>query len=150
VLTGFSAILRGMKKLLPLVLVTGFVMVGGAVLFAVQYLSSQYLTSHSAAAKQPAECGGVHVTHVITIQNDVMSPQETTGKLCDVLTITNLDNKRRIMAFGVHDSHKAYDGVTEKRLEKGQSLRVVLNETGTYVVHDHLDDEVKGDFIVAR
>jgi hypothetical protein len=50
----------------------------------------------------------------------------------------------------VHDSHKAYDGVTEKRLEKGQSLRVVLNETGTYAVHDHLDDEVKGDFIVAR
>ncbi|MDB5178961.1 MAG: hypothetical protein JWN01_904 [Patescibacteria group bacterium] len=149
-LTGFSAILRGMKKLLPLVLVTGFVIAGGAVLFAVQYFSSQYLTSHGTAAKQPAECGGVHVTHVVTIQNDVMNPQETTGKLCDVLTITNLDNKRRIMAFGVHDSHKAYNGVTEKRLEKSQSFSVVLNETGTYVVHDHLDDDVKSGFIVAK
>lgn len=84
----------------------------------------------------------------INISGDKINPEQTVGKACDTLTITNSDNKTRLIAFGHHDSHKQYDGVTEKVLRQGQSFTVTLNEKGTYTVHDHYDDEVEGTFVV--
>lgn len=84
----------------------------------------------------------------IDISGDKMNPEATTGKVCDTLTITNSDPKTRLVAFGHHDSHKEYDGVTEKILRQGQSFTVTLNEKGTYTVHDHYDDAAEATFTV--
>jgi hypothetical protein len=53
------------------------------------------------------------------------------------------------MAFGKHDKHISYDGVSEQLVAQGQSLTVRLVSTGTYLFHDHEADETSGTFTVS-
>lgn len=97
------------------------------------------------------DCASGHpMAHQVTIQNSKVNPSHTEGVLCDTLTITNRDNTQRLVAFGLHDHHVAYDGITERLLARGQSVTVTLNQTGNFKFHDHLHDEVEGTFTVIR
>ena len=84
------------------------------------------------------------------IHSGVADPATTYGKLCDTLTITNYDPKLRAIAFGPHDHHVAYNGVTEQVLSEGQNMTIIMDEAGTYTFHDHVDDSSVGTFIVSR
>jgi hypothetical protein len=114
--------------------------------------SAIYLVAHHFlnADKAETNCGTTGKNISITIKDDAFSEKQINGKLCDTLTITNTDDKVRNIAFGVHDKHEPYDGVTEKLLQKGSSLTVTLNKTGTYEVHDHLEDETQAFFTVSK
>jgi len=85
---------------------------------------------------------------VVSIRNSEVLPRHTRAARCSRLTINNFDNQVRLVAFGEHDNHQPYDGVTEKVLAQGQSLTITLNQTGTFRFHDHLEDSVQGDFTV--
>jgi plastocyanin len=100
----------------------------------------------------PVACsaGTKPTIHYVTIKNDQAAPAQTNATLCDSLTITNLDNETREVAFGPHEDHVPYDGVAEKVLRHGQSFTVTLNQTGTYRFHDHFHDEVSGNFTVIK
>lgn len=89
-----------------------------------------------------------HVALTVTLQNEQAVPSHITGKACDTLTISNADTKDRLIAFGSHEHHISYDGVSERVLAQGQSLTVVLVKSGTYLFHDHTDPAVKGSFTV--
>lgn len=93
---------------------------------------------------------GHHTSHRVVIQNGAVAPSHTTASQCDRLTIVNLDNTNRLVAFGQHDHHTAYDGIEERLLSKGQSLTVTLDQSGNFRFHDHLDDDVQGTFTVNR
>lgn len=95
-------------------------------------------------------CHKKGASHIVTISGDKISPVHTEGKLCDTLTVRNTDDVLRFMAFGQHDEHKPYDGITQKNLGQGQEFTVTLNQTGSYIVHDHLHDEVEATFRVSR
>jgi hypothetical protein len=138
-----------MKKIQILAVVIGFIIVAAMVLGAVYYLGNRYLTSGSPAANAVA-CSGRHPTHTVTIQHDAASPRHTRAALCDTLTITNADDEPRLIAFGLHEHHQPYDGITERLLGKDQSLTISLNQAGTYRFHDHIHDEVMGDFTVVK
>lgn len=99
-------------------------------------------------AQSSQRCQGHQTNHVVTIKNDKVSPLHTTAPRCDTLTITNLDNETRLMAFGKHEDHQSYDGVGEKLLNQGQSLQITLVKTGNFKFHDHTHDEVQGTFTV--
>ena len=86
--------------------------------------------------------------HKIIIKNDTVLPSHTDAKKCDTLTIINLDDRQRLMAFGRHENHISYDGISERLVGKGQSLTVRLITTGTFLFHDHAQDGVNGDFTV--
>jgi plastocyanin len=118
----------------------------GVIVLAVT-LSSSSLDTKSAQA-QPSCPSGQRANHQATIQNNQVTPAHTTAPLCDTLTITNADDTVRIVAFGPHENHVPYDGVTEKVLGKGQSLAVTLIQAGDYRFHDHIHDEVQGTFTV--
>ncbi len=105
------------------------------------YFNQQYTNEHEG-------CQPTSVNHKVVIQNDQATPTHTVGSRCDTLTITNLDDENRLMAFGQHSNHVHYDGVEEKLLTKGQSLTVTLVQTGTFLFHDHEHDEVQGTFTV--
>lgn len=111
-------------------------------------LSSSYLDQRYAKSHQGCLPG--HVTHKVTIENNIISPLHTAASKCDTLTITNLDNTRRDIAFGVHNDHISYDGISEQTLIKDQSLIVTLIQTGDFIFHDHIHDEVRGTFSVTR
>ncbi|HEV7454481.1 MAG TPA: hypothetical protein VGO07_04435 [Candidatus Saccharimonadales bacterium] len=130
---------------------TGLIL-GAAVLVTVStVLGSVYLANHldQKAAGHSQTCApGTGVNHRVVIQNDTVTPSNTQASLCDTLTITDLDGKKRLIAFGPHDDHVAYDGVQEKELSKGQSLTVTLVQAGSFRFHDHTQDEVQGTFSV--
>ncbi len=96
-----------------------------------------------------AETRAAHVYHVV-MQDEKATPQHTLAKLCDKLVITNLDPKERLVAFGPHEHHVSYDGVSERILAQGQSLTITLIQPGTFYFHDHTDDIVNGTFTVAN
>jgi len=110
--------------------------------------ATNLLSNNKQAAASHVCVVGSHKIYVAVIKSDQVSPKHTDARLCDKLTITNLDNEQRIIAFGQHEKHTAYDGVEERVLDKGQSLTVELNKTGTYKFHDHEHDEVQGTFTV--
>jgi plastocyanin len=88
--------------------------------------------------------------YVIVIRDSTVNPDRIVTKLCDTITFTNEDNVTRELAFGAHENHVPYDGVTERALHEDQSLTITLNQIGTFEFHDHDHDEVAGSFSVSN
>jgi len=125
-----------------------FGFVGAFVLFAgtgVYWLSRSYLTSHSSRSTS-CELRGTH--YQVNITSGGLDASNVIAKRCDTLIITNHDDILRLIAFGPHDQHQAYDGVGERALGRGQSLTITLNQTGSFTFHDHLHDRLIGSFAV--
>jgi len=122
----------------------------GGFIGALTFGASRYLSRSHATTSQhsPITCHGAHAAHTVIIQGNKLSPVTIQAHLCDQLTITNNDDRLREMAFGQHEHHTPYNGVTEKVLNQGGSLTVTLDQTGSYTFHDHLQDEVAGSFTV--
>lgn len=107
------------------------------------------IDNRKAASAYP-KCAGKHTAHEVKFEHDKVVPAHTTAKRCDTLTITNLDSKPRIVAFGVRDKHVAYDGVSERYLSEKGSFSVTLVQPGTFRFHDHVQEAVGGTFTVSR
>jgi lipopolysaccharide export LptBFGC system permease protein LptF len=118
------------------------VVVGGTIFVVANF----YLSKSSSTS----ECKTAGKNHSVTIQNDTFSEKQINAVQCDTLTIRNADDKVRLIAFGEHTNHEPYDGVSEKQLQKDGSFKIVLNKTGTYEVHDHLQDETQAFFTVTK
>src|SRR4051812_14399468 len=64
------------------------------------------------------------------IEHDQIQPATVTAQVCDQLTITNRDHKTRLIAFGLHQHHQSYDGITERLLLPSESFTIELNQVG--------------------
>ncbi|HVS58551.1 MAG TPA: cupredoxin domain-containing protein [Candidatus Saccharimonadales bacterium] len=127
----------------------GAIVVVVAILGVVYVVANAYLSADHAPAGT-VQCHAHGTTHVVTIKDDRLSTPHVDAALCDTLTIANDDSVLRLVAFGPHDHHEPYDGVSEKVLSQGQSVTVTLNQAGTYLFHDHLHDEIEGSFTVSN
>lgn len=136
-----------LKKLAsPLLVIIGVV---GAVC-GVVYLSNMYMTNQkNEKSAGSAACAGTNSTsHLVVIKDGVVTPETTNATRCDMLTIINNDSKTREIAFGQHDNHIEYGGVSEKPVAPGESLTITLDKLGEYIFHDHYQEEVGGTFSV--
>jgi plastocyanin len=133
-----------MKRIILFIL--GLMLLVAAVIYGSIGLYGQLKTG-TANAETCKEKG---TNHIVTIADGKMSPTHVTGRLCDTLTIKNTDDVLRYIAFGKHDQHQPYDGVSEKTMSKDQEFTITLNEAGDYKFHDHLHDETAGTFTVRR
>jgi hypothetical protein len=124
-----------------LVIILGTAATYGSIVGVNAYVDNQYAQLHQG-------CSAHHTSHVVTVENSVVTPDHTVAAKCDTLTIKNLDNVDRMMAFGVHEMHTAYDGVEEHELMANQEFTVTLIQTGSFKFHDHMHDEVAGTFQV--
>ena len=126
-----------------------FVMVGAiaATVCGAVYIANRQGHRDPSIPSCPA---GPHSDHQVIIQNNRVVPVNTIAPRCDTLTITNLDDRERLMAFGLHEHHVPYDGITDKILIQGQSLSVTLVQTGHFRFHDHDHDEIQGTFTVTK
>lgn len=125
----------------------------GIVVAIVVVVGGVYLASgHLASANDNGvkTCQTLGAKHYVEVKNNAMVPAHTNGKLCDTLTITNTDKVLKLIAFGPHEHHTPYDGVTERLLSQGQSLTITFDQTGTYHFHDHLQDIAQGTFTVSH
>lgn len=105
----------------------------------------------STTKRQAAEihdCQSEGQNRVVEIKNDKFTPDHIDASVCDKLTIINRDDKLRLIAFGVHDQHIYYNGVTEKAIKTDEELPITLNQLGVYIIHDHLQEEVQAEFKV--
>jgi len=119
-----------------------FVLIAAASTWAVMsYLDRQYVSLHDGCAPRKPN-------HTITVKNNDAVVSSDVILRCDTLSVINLDDTSRMMAFGVHDNHTSYDGVTEKVLNKGESFTVTLVQAGEFIVHDHDNDTVQAKFHV--
>jgi hypothetical protein len=121
----------------------GFLALAAVTIWAVVYLSGQYLDNKS-ASEGIAKCSSKGTAWIATIQNGKISPEHIEASLCDTLKITNKDDQNRLVTFGEHAHHISYDGVTQELLGKSQSLDVILNQRGTYEFHDHFEAAAVG------
>jgi FtsZ-interacting cell division protein ZipA len=129
----------------------GLVVVGAVALMAGTIFGAiwvSHIESRKVAAAYPP-CKGNHTAHKAVIGNDKVLPQHTNAKRCDTLTITNLDDQDRIIAFGQHEHHTAYDGVTERYLNQNGTFSITLVQPGSFRFHDHENDAVQGTFTVS-
>lgn len=137
------------KKQSHLLLIASLLVLAVTVFVATKYLSSRYLDT-STPQRTVLECLRKGKSHVVTIQNDLVWPSRTNATVCDSLTIINQDDKEREISFGPHDNHETYDGVYQKTLGRGQSLKIELNQLGVHRFHDHYNDNVAGYFNVSK
>jgi hypothetical protein len=119
-----------------------------AVIVAVGTVFGVALTMQGKSSSDTCGSGKTGERHVITIQNDTVSPAHFTGKLCDTVTVTNQDPVEREIGFGQHDHHTPYDGVSEKVLSQDQGFTFTLSEKGNFGFHDHFHEEVAATFTV--
>lgn len=121
------------------------------VLGAATVITSMILFVGPLFEKNPSDAGICKhsiTPHTVVIQNNQIAPVHTFAKSCDTLTIVNKDSVTRLLAFGQHDNHIEYGGISEKRLEAGQQFSVTLQQTGTFLIHDHYDESVSAEFTV--
>jgi cytochrome o ubiquinol oxidase operon protein cyoD len=104
---------------------------------------------HEVNGVQTGTCpGGTGSVHMIELKNDAASPRHTDARLCDTIIITNTDDTARDIEFGVHDLHETYAGEMGQTLRPGRNMVLTLTELGTHKFHDHLLDNISGDFTV--
>ena len=138
-----------MKKSRVVVFIILAIVVAGACGFGIYNLSRNLLGSET--PKQVINCANnsaLPTEHTVTISEGKLSAYNFEAKACDTFTIVNSDDQLRLMAFGVHEKHQTYAGVTEDTLKPGEQMTVTLEQLGTFTFHDHLHDEVKGTFTV--
>lgn len=93
-------------------------------------------------------CQGNKDNHLVVIQNSLASPAHISAKRCDTLTFLNEDGTKREMVFGPHPNYRNYGGEDKVVLDDGRPETITLNESGSFMFHDHLKPEVAGHLIV--
>jgi plastocyanin len=110
--------------------------------------------THTATAQtgnEQARCSSVmQPVHEVIIKNDQAVPDKITALQCDTLEFVNEDSGIILMAFGPHEHHISYDGVSERALGPGQSFSVKLVQVGTFHFHNHITDGAQGNFTVSK
>jgi hypothetical protein len=129
-----------------------FLWIGLATILMAATIPAAIWITHTGSAElgnSRARCDrDTHARHTVNIQNDQIIPATTVANKCDTLVITNRDSVERIIAFGPHENHISYDGVSEQLLAKDKSMTITLIKTGTYSFHDHDQETVSGTFTV--
>lgn len=138
-----------MKRWRSIATLLAILIFGSAVYLSVHLLADNFLDRGKTAPTE-LSCHGKYQHYSVFIMDDLVDPVYIHAKRCDTLTIANSDAKLREIGFGRHDHHQAYDGVTERNLEKNQNLTITLRTIGTYRYHDHFQEEVRGVLIVTN
>jgi cytochrome o ubiquinol oxidase operon protein cyoD len=105
---------------------------------------------HEVGGEQVGTCPGGGAVHMIELKNDTANPRHTDAKLCDTIIIYNADGEARDIEYGVHEKHETYAGQSGSTLRPGQNMVLTLTELGTHKFHDHLLDDISGDFSVKQ
>jgi hypothetical protein len=94
-----------------------------------------YLRQPSATCTVPGK------SYDLVIQNGRFSTEKVTVEKCDSLKVINLDKQEYAIAFGTHENHIVYPGFREITLRTDEFVAIDAVQTGTYRIHDHLQDK---------
>jgi hypothetical protein len=105
--------------------------------------------AHShAAAISSAPCATVGHTVTMTFVGGRFTPMALSAKRCDKLVLENRSGTLVELAFGPHEHHLAYPGLSESPLKAGADMTLVLSDSGRFALHDHIRDEAQATLTV--
>lgn len=93
-------------------------------------------------------CSQVGKAYEIKISKDGFSPSSQEAKVCDQVIFINVDQNYHQIAFGKHERHLNYPNFKEKLLAPNQTNTFVLAAYGSYQIHDHLNENIKGLIVI--
>jgi hypothetical protein len=138
-----------MRRQQKFLVITGFIVVVAVLVGLTTVLGGSFLRRETEDTL-PGKCQNIGRTYNVIIQGGAAQPTHIDAHVCDQLTIQNLDTKTRLIGFGNHSQHVAYNGVAERMLKTGQSMNLVLNQVGSYHFHDHYQSELEVTFTVQQ
>lgn len=86
--------------------------------------------------KATGACQGVLDNHTVVIEDGTITPNQTTAKRCDTLTISNRDETASILEFRESGYRTTYGGSEEIEVREKYSKTITLNQTGMYEFYD--------------
>jgi cytochrome o ubiquinol oxidase subunit IV len=98
---------------------------------------------------QTGACQENKANHIVVIQNGAANPAHIEAARCDTLTFLNKDRGKREMVFGPHPNYHAYGGEDMVVLNDKRPETITLNESGSFMFHDHLKPTLMGHLTVA-
>jgi plastocyanin len=107
-------------------------------------------TSEAVTTLAAQKCDSVGPTIPVEILASGFAPATITAKRCDTVQFKNSTAKDIIVAFGPHEQHIAYPGLSDSLLRPGSSTSVLVSVPGNYPVHDHIGDVLTGTLIVSK
>jgi len=137
------------SKKITLISVTAIALLLMAATVPLAIWVTHWQTAQVANARDRCQ-GGQQAAYTVRFQPSSVSPGHTDGHLCDRLTFINDTGAIILLAFGPHEHHISYDGISERVLGPGQSVTVTLIKTGSYGFHDHIQDKLVGTFTVTK
>jgi hypothetical protein len=90
------------------------------------------------------KCDNAGKSHTVVIENSQFNPQQVIAKRCDELVVLNKEDELHQIALGEHSKHLYYPGFLEKVLKESEENRVILKIDGKYLIHDHLNESIRG------
>lgn len=129
------------KFLTPLVFVAVLAVSG------VVYASNRSPAS-DVSSKPDSKCTATKNKHTIQISDTTIMPQQTEAQVCDQVIFTVGGHGYHMVAFGPHAHHIEYPGLTDTMLAPGQNQTLTLVSKGTFEIHDHMDDNLKGNITI--
>lgn len=94
------------------------------------------------------ECGVSKHEYTVFIEKKRFKPAKVKAKRCNKLIFANKDSKLHSVVFGTHDNHVPYGDFVQEYLLPKERVSLKLFQAGTYLFHDHLHEEIKGQIIV--
>ena len=135
------------KTKVILISVGAFILLVGTIPLAIWVTHTQ----SAQAGNELARCSStMQPVHMVVIKVDKAVPDHVSALQCDSIEFVNESGGIKLLAFGPHEHHVSYDGVSEWALGPGQSFRIKLVQVGTVHFHDHISDSDQGSFTVTK
>lgn len=101
--------------------------------------------------EQTGTCPKTGTNHKVMLMDGIATPGHIDARLCDTLTFMNHDEVTREINFGSGPhAHKTYAGESGLTVRPARNKVMTLTELGTHKFHDHMLDEISGDFTVTE
>ena len=123
------------------------VLVAGSTLLVEGFAHAAHRHDHAAPAVAACAPSPRH-TIILTYTASRFTPAVLTAQRCDILVLANQGATEVELAFGPHDHHLPYPGITDEPVAPGKSQSLVLSQAGTFGLHDHVHDQAEAQLTV--
>ena len=138
----------GLKKVLIIIVVLVAVVAGGAFAFKMVNSSTDSTQNASDVASDASASNEISQDATITYSENGYSPERLVVKSGTKVTIKNASSKDMEFDSDPHPSHTNNKELNEDLVEAGKAQTFVVNKTGTFGYHNHLNASETGTIVV--
>lgn len=103
---------------------------------------------YQVGGQQVGTCPKLGANHTIELKNNAAHPRQVTARVCDTLTIINLDGAARTLIFSAYEQYQTYTGESGQTIRSGRNTVITLTKSGVHTFYDHELTAISGSFTV--